>query len=136
MINNYGSNTPVYGSGSALGLFDSYNPAYTDVLIKYTYYGDTNLDGKVDGTDYSRIDNGYSRDVFGFGMIVLSSLSRTPPTDHADIEKSVLDLDVPSDIKRIIERAVSLPPSTPSWLRHVRCFPCAIQKTPDHLFRL
>jgi hypothetical protein len=26
------------------------------VLVKYTYYGDANLDGKVDGTDYSRID--------------------------------------------------------------------------------
>jgi len=30
-----------------------------DVLVKYTYYGDANLDGKVDGTDYSRIDNSY-----------------------------------------------------------------------------
>jgi hypothetical protein len=27
--------------------------------VKYTYYGDTNLDGVVDGSDYSRIDNGY-----------------------------------------------------------------------------
>ena len=24
--------------------------------MKYTYYGDANLDGKVDGSDYSRID--------------------------------------------------------------------------------
>jgi hypothetical protein len=30
----------------------------SDVLLKYTYYGDANLDGLVDGTDYSRIDNG------------------------------------------------------------------------------
>ena len=30
-----------------------------DVLVKYTYYGDTNLDGKVDGSDYSRIDSGF-----------------------------------------------------------------------------
>jgi hypothetical protein len=30
-----------------------------DVVIKYTYYGDANLDGKVDGSDYSLIDNGY-----------------------------------------------------------------------------
>jgi len=29
-----------------------------DVLVKFTYYGDTNLDGKVDGSDYTRIDNG------------------------------------------------------------------------------
>jgi hypothetical protein len=27
--------------------------------VKLTYYGDANLDGKVDGSDYSRIDNGY-----------------------------------------------------------------------------
>jgi autotransporter-associated beta strand protein len=31
----------------------------TDVLLKYTYYGDANLDGKVDGGDYSRIDASY-----------------------------------------------------------------------------
>jgi autotransporter-associated beta strand protein len=30
-----------------------------DILVKYTYYGDTNLDGVVDGSDYSRIDNAY-----------------------------------------------------------------------------
>jgi hypothetical protein len=29
-----------------------------NVLIKYTYYGDANLDAKVDGSDYSLIDNG------------------------------------------------------------------------------
>ena len=49
-------------SGSALynltNLFDGIIPGIGDVLIKYTYYGDTNLDGKVDGSDYSRIDNG------------------------------------------------------------------------------
>jgi hypothetical protein len=40
----------------SLGLFDGQSPASTDVLVKYTYYGDTNLDGKVDGSDYSKID--------------------------------------------------------------------------------
>jgi autotransporter-associated beta strand protein len=30
-----------------------------DVLVKYTYYGDTNLNGTVDGSDYSRIDAAY-----------------------------------------------------------------------------
>ena len=39
--------------------FDKQNSSDTDVLIKYTYYGDTNLDGKVDGSDYSRIDAGF-----------------------------------------------------------------------------
>jgi autotransporter-associated beta strand protein len=49
----------LYGSGTSLGKFDGINPVATDVLIKFTYYGDTNLDGKVDGTDYSRIDSAY-----------------------------------------------------------------------------
>jgi len=34
----------------------------TDVLVKYTYYGDANLDGIVDGSDYSRIDNAFLTD--------------------------------------------------------------------------
>jgi hypothetical protein len=39
--------------------FDGMNTSNSDVLIKYTYYGDTNLDGKIDGIDYSRIDGGF-----------------------------------------------------------------------------
>jgi len=47
-------------SGSALySIFDNVPSTSADVLVKYTYYGDTNLDGKVDGSDYGRIDNGY-----------------------------------------------------------------------------
>jgi hypothetical protein len=42
--------------------FDGVNTVLNDALIKYTYYGDTNLDGKVDGTDYSRIDAAYLAD--------------------------------------------------------------------------
>jgi hypothetical protein len=43
----------VFGVGKTI---DGYSPAATDVLVKYTWYGDTNLDGKVDGSDYTRID--------------------------------------------------------------------------------
>jgi hypothetical protein len=50
----------------------------------------------------------YSRDVFGFGMIVLTYLSETPPTDHADIVKSLAGLRAPNEIRKLIERAVSL----------------------------
>ncbi len=42
---------------SSQNLFDGLAPLPTDLLIKYTYYGDANLDGKVDGSDYSRIDS-------------------------------------------------------------------------------
>ena len=36
------------------------------MLAKYTYYGDTNLDGKVDGSDYTLIDNGYLQHLTGW----------------------------------------------------------------------
>ena len=39
--------------------FEGQTVTNTDVLVKYTYYGDANLDGKVDGSDYSLIDNSY-----------------------------------------------------------------------------
>ncbi len=38
--------------------FDGVSAASADVLVRCTYFGDTNLDGKVDGLDYSRMDAG------------------------------------------------------------------------------
>jgi autotransporter-associated beta strand protein len=52
--------SPLYGSGTTAGLFDGANPASSDVLVKYTYYGDANLDGQVDGSDYTLIDNAFN----------------------------------------------------------------------------
>jgi fibronectin-binding autotransporter adhesin len=51
--NGTNTSTALYNSFDGVAVGDS------DVLIKYTYYGDANLDGKVDGTDYSRIDATY-----------------------------------------------------------------------------
>jgi hypothetical protein len=48
------------GTGGTLcSTFEGQTASLNDVLVKYTYYGDTNLDGKVDGTDYTRIDYAY-----------------------------------------------------------------------------
>jgi hypothetical protein len=58
VLNNDGSGNSNYGIDSVLGLFAGYNPSPADVLVRYTYYGDTNLDGHVDQADYSMIDNG------------------------------------------------------------------------------
>ncbi len=41
------------------GQFHGATPAATDVLVKYTYYGDVNFDGFVDGLDYIFVDNGF-----------------------------------------------------------------------------
>jgi fibronectin-binding autotransporter adhesin len=59
--NNNGSGVPLYGTGGGIGgSFDSQTTlGINDILIKYTYFGDANLDGKVDGSDYARIDAGY-----------------------------------------------------------------------------
>ena len=53
VISNNNSNSALYTG------FDNQSAAAADVLVKYTYYGDANLDGKVDGSDYSLIDSGY-----------------------------------------------------------------------------
>ena len=54
--------------GVATGLisFEGATVSPADVLVKYTYYGDANLDGQVDGSDYSRIDNGYESQLTGW----------------------------------------------------------------------
>jgi hypothetical protein len=47
-------------NGAALfTTFDGVSVATTDVLVKYTFYGDTNLDGVVNAADYTRVDAGF-----------------------------------------------------------------------------
>jgi len=58
--NNDGHGNPLFGNTGPFGLFDGQSPALNDVLVKYTYYGDADLDGKVDGTDYSLVDGGFN----------------------------------------------------------------------------
>ncbi|HSV14158.1 MAG TPA: dockerin type I domain-containing protein, partial [Tepidisphaeraceae bacterium] len=58
--NNDGTNHPIYGMGTIYGKFDGQNPSLNDILVKYTYYGDADLNGMVDGGDYSKIDNGFN----------------------------------------------------------------------------
>jgi hypothetical protein len=38
----------------------------SDVLVMYTYAGDANLTGSIDGDDYFRIDNGFSSRATGY----------------------------------------------------------------------
>ncbi len=60
IANNNGLGSPLDPS------FDSVSVALNTVLIKYTYYGDSNLDGQDDGSDYTRIDNGYTNGLTGW----------------------------------------------------------------------
>ena len=47
------------GGGSIYATFDGVAVTPADVLVKYTYYGDANLDGHVDAADYTRTDAGF-----------------------------------------------------------------------------
>ena len=46
--------------------FDGQPVTTTDVLVKFTYYGDANLDGAVNGSDYSITDNGFNAQLSGW----------------------------------------------------------------------
>jgi hypothetical protein len=46
--------------------FGSFSVASGDVLVKYTWYGDTDLNGKVNFDDYVRIDNGFNSHLTGW----------------------------------------------------------------------
>ncbi len=49
------------GSGGALfSTFAGQPVTNTDILIGYTFFGDANLDGKVDAADYGLIDTGFA----------------------------------------------------------------------------
>jgi hypothetical protein len=48
-------------SGTAIfTTFDGQSVSDGDVLVKYTFAGDANLDGVVDAADYEQIDNGFN----------------------------------------------------------------------------
>jgi hypothetical protein len=57
--NAAGDNSHLTAVAAATGLtaaFDGISPNAADVLLRYTYYGDANLNGSVDGSDYSLED--------------------------------------------------------------------------------
>ncbi len=61
--NDLGGGNTLFNAGN---LFDGVAPVATDVLIRYTLYGDTNLDGVLDSSDYARVDNGYLTNAAGW----------------------------------------------------------------------
>jgi hypothetical protein len=60
MLNNNGS------GGAIVSPFEGQPTSVNDVLVKYTYYGDTNLDGQVNSADYAVVDNGYLNHLTGW----------------------------------------------------------------------
>jgi subtilase family serine protease len=69
-------------------LFDGIAPSPTDILVKYTYYGDANLDGKIDGTDYNRLDSGLLFAATGWANGDFNYDGTVNGTDYALIDNS------------------------------------------------
>jgi hypothetical protein len=51
---------------SAGNPFDGINTASSDVLLKYTYFGDADLNGVINGADYAQIDAGFGAHLTGW----------------------------------------------------------------------
>ncbi len=60
LLNSDPNGNPIYNT------FDGLPVVNTDVLVKYTYFGDANLDGVVDGSDYTLIDAGFGTGLTGW----------------------------------------------------------------------
>jgi len=68
--------------------FDGQSVSSADVLVKYTYIGDTNLDGQVDGSDYSNIDNGFISGLTGWSNGDLNYDGVVDGSDYALIDNA------------------------------------------------
>src|SRR5207237_4744922 len=55
-----GGTTTIYPS------FDGQSVGTNDILVKYTYTGDADLDGDVDADDYAQIDAGFASHLSGY----------------------------------------------------------------------
>ena len=53
----------------------------------------------------------YTRDVFGFGVVTLKCLTDVDLTEYSSIFTAIEELDIPPEIIKIIERAVSTDPA-------------------------
>jgi autotransporter-associated beta strand protein len=54
------------GGAAFFSSFDGQSVSASDVLVKYTYYGDANLDGQVNSSDYTLTDNGFNQHLTGW----------------------------------------------------------------------
>jgi hypothetical protein len=70
------------------GPFDGYTPAPADVIVKYTWLGDANLDGRVDGSDYSIIDAAYAGHATGWDNGDFNGDGTVDGSDYALIDNA------------------------------------------------
>ncbi|HWP39721.1 MAG TPA: autotransporter-associated beta strand repeat-containing protein [Tepidisphaeraceae bacterium] len=63
----------------------------TEVLVKFTYFGDADLSGSIDATDYSLIDNGYVNSLTGWLNGDFDYSGSIDATDYALIDNAYVN---------------------------------------------
>ncbi len=117
ILNNLGNGQTLFG-GANQPAFDGLHAAATDVLVKYTYYGDADLNGVVDSADYARIDNG-----------LLSQTTASPLTGWQNGDFNYDGVINGSDYKRSTTLSTCRVPAWPARLP----FPAKRSPTPAHV---
>ncbi len=116
----------VIQNGSATS-FDNQPVTSTDILLKYTYYGDATLDGVVSTPDYTKIDGGFlsrsagwSNGDFNYDGVINGSdytlIDNAFNTQGASLAAVAAHAEIAA--KRMIQTAISYAPSTliiPDW---------------------
>ena len=82
IVNNQGSVATFYSN------FDGQTVGANDILVKYTFVGDANLDGVINGDDYALIDNGYNNHLSGWQNGDFTYSGSVTATDYTLIDNS------------------------------------------------
>ena len=78
------------GAGGVIrGTLDAQSVDINTILVKYTYTGDTDLDGDIDADDYARIDGGFAAHLSGYRNGDLNFSGGSPNSDdYFQIDKA------------------------------------------------
>ena len=76
-------------SDAETALFDGQTVDATAVLVKYTYIGDMNLDGTINGDDYFNIDAGFTALANGYASGDLDYNGRIDADDYFLIDSTL-----------------------------------------------
>jgi arabinogalactan endo-1,4-beta-galactosidase len=94
-------------------VFDGINTTSNDVLVKYTYYGDADLNGTVDGADYAQIDTGFGSQLTGWANGDFNYDGVVDGTDYSLIDNTFNQLNTPAATSLAIISASSAAVSVP-----------------------
>jgi hypothetical protein len=111
-----GANQFALGDGrpTAAGTVDNESVETSDVLVRYTYYGDTNLDGQVNASDYTGINTGFANHLTGFGNGDFNYDGLINGSDYTLIDNAVNDNGAALDAEIAGASAPKVRTSTPS----------------------